>query len=82
MVKYRQKSKKIKDEYEQYLKKMRKSGKSNEQKKTLANINILFNARNNAIKFIEDYGSMILEVKRLVKQEKTGLKVLTPQKML
>ena len=30
------------------------------KKKTLANINILFNARNNAIKFIEDYGSMIL----------------------
>ena len=31
-------------------------------KKTLANINILFNARNDAIKFIEDYGSMILEI--------------------
>ena len=34
------------------------------KKKTLANINILFNARNNAMKFIEDYGSMILEAKR------------------
>ena len=33
------------------------------KKKTLANINIHFNARNNAIKFIEDYGSMILEAK-------------------
>ena len=32
-------------------------------KKTLANINIHFNARNNAIKFIEDYGSKILEAK-------------------
>ena len=32
-------------------------------KKTLANINIHFRARNNAIKFIEDYGSMILEAK-------------------
>ena len=36
------------------------------KKETLANINILFNARNNAIKFIEDYGSMILEAKRLL----------------
>ena len=26
------------------------------KKKTLANINVLFNARNSAIKFIEDYG--------------------------
>ena len=54
---------------------MRKGGKSDEQKKTLANINILFNARNNAIKFIEDYGSMILEAKRPV------LKLLTPKQM-
>ena len=51
-------------------------------KKNLANINLLFNARNNAIKFIEDYGSMILEAKRLAKQEGTGLKTLTPKQML
>ena len=51
-------------------------------KKTLANINILLNARNNVIKFIEDYGSMILEAKRLAKQEGTGLKILTPKQML
>ena len=50
--------------------------------KSLANINVLFNARNNAIKFIEDYGSMILEAKRLAKQEGTGLKILTPEQML
>ena len=36
-------------------------------KKALSNINILFNARNNAIRFIEDYGSMILEAKMLAK---------------
>ena len=36
-------------------------------KKTLASINVLFNARNNAIQFIEDYGSMILEVKKTSK---------------
>ena len=51
-------------------------------KKTLPNINIHFNARDNAVKFIEDYGSMILEAKRLAKQEGTGLKILTPNQML
>ena len=47
----------------------------------MQNINVLFNARNNAIKFIEDYSSMILEAKKLAKQG-TGLKVLTPKQML
>ena len=58
-------------------------GNENANKKTLANINIHFNARNSAIKFIEDYGSMILEAKKLAKeQERTGLKILTPNQML
>ena len=35
-----------------------------------------FNARNNEIKFIKDYGSMILEAKGLAKQEGTELKTL------
>ena len=48
----------------------------------MANINIDFNARNNAIKFIEDYGSVILEAKKLAKQEGKGLKILTPNRML
>ena len=51
-------------------------------KKKLANINVLFNSRCNAIKFIEDYVSMILEAKRLAKQEGTELKILTPKQML
>ena len=51
------------------------------KKQLLANINIFFNAINNAIKFIENYTSMILEAKRLAKQG-TGLKVLTPKQML
>ena len=35
-----------------------------------------------AIKFIEDYGSMVLEARRLAKeQEGTGLKILTPNQM-
>ena len=45
-------------------------------------MNALFNARDMVIKFIEDYGSMILGAKRLAKQEGTGLKILTPNQML
>ena len=66
-----------------YLNIIRKGNKNDEQRKTLANINILYNARNNAIKFIEDYGSMILEAKTLAReQEGIGLKILTPNQML
>ena len=66
-----------------YLNIIRKGNKNDEQRKTLANINILYNARNNAIKFIEDYGSMILEAKKLAReQEGIGLKILTPNQML
>ena len=45
---------------------------------------MFYNSRNNAIKFIEDYGSMILEVKRLAKEEQEGkgLKILTTNQML
>ena len=76
-------TKNLQQDYEEiYLKEIRKGNKCTEQKKTLANINVLFNARNNAIKFIEDYGSIILEAKRLGKQEGTGLKILTPKQML
>ena len=35
-----------------------------------------------AIKFIEDYGSMILEAKRIARQEGEGLKILTANQML
>ena len=54
------------------------------QKKTLANIENHFNARNSAIEFIEDYGSMILEAKRLAKEDKKdeGLRILTQNQML
>ena len=69
--------------YLEYLNTIRKGNKSAKQKNTLANINIHFNARNSVIKFIEDYGSMILEAKKLAKeQEGTGLKILTPSQML
>ena len=67
----------------EYLSVIRKGNKNAEQKKTLANINMLYNARNEAIKFIEDYGLMILEAKKLAReQEGTGLKILTPNQIL
>ena len=72
-------AKNIQRDYENYLKYIRKGNENDEQRKILANINVLLDARNNAIKFIEDYGSMILEAKRLAKQEGTGLKILTPK---
>ena len=76
-------AKNIQQYYLEYLNIIRKGNKNAEQRKTLANINILYNARNNATKFIEDYGSMILEAKKLAKeQEGTGLKILTPNQML
>ena len=34
------------------------------------------------IKFIEDYGSLILEAKRIARQEDEGLNILTPNQML
>ena len=43
---------------------------------------MFFNARDNAITFIENYASMILDTKRLAKQEGKGLKILTPNQML
>ena len=52
------------DEFNNYLKKIRIGNKSEKQKKTLAKINKIFNGRNNAIRFVDDYDSMILEIKR------------------
>ena len=78
-----QEAKDKQENYYNYLKKIRKGNKSTNQKRTLANINILFNARDNAIKFYEDYSSMILEARKLSrKQEGEGLKILTPNQML
>ena len=77
-------AKNMQQNYLNYLNIIEKGNKDANQKNTQANINIHFNARNNAIKFIEDYGSMILEAKRLAKEEQEGkkLKILTPNQML
>ena len=70
-------------DYYNYLNTIQRGNKNANQKRTLANISIFFNARDNAINFIEDYSSMILEAKKLAKeQEGTGLKILTFNQML
>ena len=61
-------AKKQQQKYYNYLNKIRRGNKNANQRNTLANINIHFNARNNAIKFIEDYASMILEAKKTGKR--------------
>ena len=69
--------------YYNYLNKIRKGNKSANQKSPFANMTIHYSPRNSAIKFIEDYSSMILEAKKLAKeQEGTGIKILTPNQML
>ena len=71
-------------DYLYYLNIIRKGKKNPIQRKTLSHIENHFNARNSAIKFIEDYGSVILEAKRLAKEEQEGkgLKIFTPNQML
>ena len=61
---------------------IRRGNKNQEQREPLSNINNLCNARDMAIQFINDYGSMILEAKRLARQQSEGLKILTPNQML
>ena len=46
---------------------------------------MLFNERNDAVKFIDDYGLMILVVKRKCAEKTTknkGLQILSPKQML
>ena len=43
------------------------------KKKKPANINMLFNGRNDSIKFVDDYASLILEAKGKVAEEKLNL---------
>ena len=56
-------------DYYNYLNTIRRGNKSANQRRTLANMNIHYNARDSAIKFIEDYDSMILEAKKLPKEQ-------------
>ena len=57
-------------------------------KNTLCNIEMLYKARREAIKFYDDYSSMMSEAKAKAKAKAikgtkvTGLKTLTPKQML
>ena len=70
--------------FRKYLNLIRIGNKNDNQKRTLANINVFYNARDNAIQFIRDYGVMILETKNQALEEQfgEGLKILTPNQML
>ena len=63
------------------LKKGNKNHRSREQKNALCNIEILYKARNEAIKFYKDYSLMMSEAKTKATKG-TGLKILTPKQML
>ena len=58
------------ENYRYYLHIIRKGNKNDNQKRTLGNIKMFYNARDNAIKIIEDYGSMILDARRLAEEQK------------
>ena len=70
--------------FHKFLNLIRIGNKNDYQKRTLASINAFYNARDNAIQFIHDYGRMILEAKDQALEEKfgKGLKILTPNQML
>ena len=58
------------EDFNNFLKTIRRGNKTEEQKNTLKNINMLFNGRNDVIKFIEDYTSVVLEAnKKLLKNQ-------------
>ena len=59
------------------IKKGIKKHRSKEQKHTLHNIEMLYKARNEAIKFYDDYSFMMSEATK-----GTGLKILTPKQIL
>ena len=63
------------------IKKGNKKHKSKEQKNTLYNVEMLYKARNEAIKFYDDYSSMMSEAKYKATKE-TGLKILTPKQLI
>ena len=72
--------------FKYYLGETKKGAKkSKEQKNTICNIEMLYKARNEAIKFYDDYSLMISEANSKAKQNETkgtGLKILTPKQML
>ena len=73
-------------DFKLYLGEIKKGAKkSKEQKNTIYNTEMLYKARNEAVKFYDDYSLMMSEAKIKAKQNETkgtGLKILTPKQML
>ena len=67
--------------FKSYLGEIKKGNKSKDQKNTLFNIEMLYKARNEAIKFYDDYSSVMSEAKYRATKG-TVLKALTPKQML
>ena len=61
----------VKQQYDfrKYLNLMRIGNKNDNQKRTLANIKVFYNARDNAIQLIQDYSRMTLEVREQALKE-------------
>ena len=57
------------EESKRYLKKIKIGNKSEKKKKTSANAKKVFNGRNDSIKFVDNYGSMTLEAKKIAAKE-------------
>ena len=57
-------AKESQEDFNKYLKKIRRVNETKKQEITLSNINRLFNGRNEAIKFVEGYSSIILKAKK------------------
>ena len=57
------------EDFNNYLEMIRRGNKTKKWGNTLANIDRIFNGRNDAIKFIEDHGSMILEAKKKLQKK-------------
>ena len=72
------------EKFKTYLREIEKENKnhrSKEQKNTFYNIETLYKARKEAIKFYDDYSLMMSKAKTKATKE-TGLKILTPKQML
>ena len=72
------------EKFKSYLREIKKGNnkrKSKEQKSALYNIETLYKARNQAIKFYDDYSLIISEAKIKATKGKC-LKILTPKQML
>ena len=69
-------AKESQEDFNRYRKKIRRGNKTKKQEITVSNINRLFNGRNDAIKFIEGYSSVIIEAKKKLQKNQQQVKDL------